>query len=97
MTEHYKHTRHVIVVTSNAGESMLLYLPIKEEHLGPVTRTHIRNEGFDIRQKSYTLKRSMKLSVCKGYYDIIDIDRFEDVLNMNIDGKLQQVTRIRKL
>jgi len=39
----------------------------------------------------------MKLSVCKVCYDIIDIDGFDDVINMNIDGKLQEVTRIRKL
>jgi hypothetical protein len=63
----------------------------------PHIRTHVRNEGFDIRQKSYTLKRSMKLSACKVCYDIIDIDGFDDVINMNIDGKLQEVTRIRKL
>ena len=37
-----------------ATKKMRLYLPIEEEHLGPVTRTRIRNEGFDIRQKSYT-------------------------------------------
>jgi len=80
-----------------ATKKIRLYLPIEEEHLGSVTRTHIRNEGFDIRQKSYTLKRSMKLSVCKVCYDIIDIDGFDDVINMNIDGKLQEVTRIRKL
>ena len=55
---------------------------------------HARNEGFDVRQKSYTLKRSMKLSVCKACYDIIDIEGFDDIINMNIDGKLQQVTRI---
>jgi len=63
-----------------------LYLPIEEEQLGPVTRMHARNEGFDVRQKSYTLKQSMKLSVCKVCYDIIDIDGFDDVINMNIDG-----------
>jgi hypothetical protein len=80
-----------------ATKKIRLYLPIEEEHLGPVTRTHVRNEGFDIRQKSYTLKRSMKLSACKVCYDIIDIDGFDDVINMNIDGKLQEVTRIRKL
>jgi|GEM_PF-3202693 len=39
----------------------------------------------------------MKLSVCKVCYDTIDIDGFDDVINMNIDGKLQEVTRIRKL
>jgi len=49
------------------------------------------------RQKSYALKRSMKLSVCKVCYEIIDIDGFDDVIKMNIDGKLQEVTRIRKL
>ena len=47
---------------------------------------HARNEGFDVRQKSYALKQSMKLSVCKVCYDIIDIDGFDDVINMNIDG-----------
>ena len=75
----------------------LAQVPIEEEHLGPVTRTHVRNEGFDIRQKSYAFKRSMKLSVCKVCYNIIDIDGFDDIINMNIDGKLQEVTRIRKL
>jgi hypothetical protein len=80
-----------------ATKKIRLYLPIEEEHLGPVTRTHVRNEGFDIRQKSYALKRRMKLSVCKVCYDTIDINRFDDVINMNIDGKLQEVTRIRKL
>jgi hypothetical protein len=74
-----------------------LYLPIEEEHLGPVTRTHVRNEGFDIRQKSYALKRSMKVSVCKICYDNIEIVGFDDIINMNIDGELQRVTRIRKL
>jgi hypothetical protein len=80
-----------------ATKKIRLYLPIEEEHLGPVTRMHVRNEGFDTRQKSYALKRSMKLSVCKVCYDIIDIDGFKDVINMNIDGRLQEVTRIRKL
>ena len=47
---------------------------------------HARNEGFDVRQKSYALKQGMKLSVCKVCYDIIDIDGFDDVINMNIDG-----------
>jgi hypothetical protein len=42
-----------------AIKKIRLYLPIEEEHLGPVTRTRVRNEGFDIRQKSYALKRSM--------------------------------------
>jgi len=37
------------------------------------------------------------LAVCKVCYDIIDIDGFDDVIHMNIDGKLQEVTRIRKL
>jgi hypothetical protein len=80
-----------------ATRKIRLYLPIKEEHLGSVTRMHVRDEGFDIRQKSYTLKRSMKLSVCKVCYDIIDIDGFDDVINMYIDWKLQEVTKIRKL
>lgn len=53
--------------------------------------------GFDIRQKSYALKRSMKLSACKVCYDLIDIDGFHDVMNINVGGKLQRVTRIRKL
>src|SRR5215831_9229898 len=71
-----------------------------DAELGEIlTRAFIlrRVEGFDIRQKSYALKRSMKLSVCKICYDTIDIDGFDDVINMNIDGKLQEVTRIRKL
>jgi len=80
-----------------ATKKIRLYLPIEEEHLGPVTRTRIRNEGFEIRQKSYALKRSMKLSVCKVCYDTVNIDGFDDIINMNIDGKLQSITRIRKL
>jgi hypothetical protein len=68
-----------------ATRKIRLYLPIEEERLGPVTRTHVKNDGFNIRQKSYALKRSMKLSVCKVCYDIIDIDGFDDVINMNID------------
>ncbi len=80
-----------------ASKKIRLYLPLEEENLGPVTRTHVRNEGFDKRKKSYALKRRMKLSVCKVCYDIIDIDGFYDVINMNIDGKLLEVTRIRKL
>ena len=80
-----------------ATKKIRLYLPIEEEHLGPVTRTYVRNEGFDIRQKLRMFKQSMKLSVCKVCYDIIDIDGFDDVIHMNIDGKLQEVTRIRKL
>ena len=77
-----------------ATKKIRLYLPIEEEHLGPVIHTRIRNEGFNIRQKSYALKRSMKLSVCKVCYDITDINGFDDVINRNIDGKLQEVTRI---
>jgi hypothetical protein len=80
-----------------ATRKIRLYLPIEEEHLGPVTHTHVRNEGFEVCPKLYTLKRSIKLSVCKDCYNIIDIDGFDDVINMNIDGKLQEVTRIRKL
>ena len=80
-----------------ATKKIRLYLHIEEERLGSITRTHIRNEGFNMRQKLYTLKRSIKLSICKACYDIIDIDGFDDVINMNIDGKLQEVTMIRKL
>lgn len=35
-----------------ATRKVRLYLPIEEEHLGPVKRTHMRNEGFEIRTKS---------------------------------------------
>ena len=80
-----------------ATRKIRLYLPIEEEHLGPVTRTHVRNEGFDIRQKSYALKKSMKLSVCKICYDNIEIDGFDDIINMNVDGELQRVIKMRKL
>jgi hypothetical protein len=80
-----------------ATKKIRLYLPIEEEHLGPIIHTHVRNEGFDMRQKSYALKRSMKLSICKVCYDTIDIEGFDDIVNMNIDGTLQEVTRIRKL
>ena len=56
-----------------ATKKIRLYLPLPIEedvqHLGPVTRARVRNEGFDIRQKSYALKQSMKLSVCKVCYD----------------------------
>jgi hypothetical protein len=40
-----------------ATKKIRIYLPIEEEHLGSVTRTRIRNEGFNMRQKSYTLKK----------------------------------------
>jgi hypothetical protein len=37
----------------------------------------------------------------RGYviirYDTIDIEGFDDIMHMNIDGTLQEVTRIRKL
>jgi hypothetical protein len=75
-----------------ATRKIRLYLPIEGEYLGPVTRTLVRNEGFDVRHKSLTLRRSMKLAVCKVCYD-----GFDDIINMNIDRKLQEVTRIRKL
>ena len=80
-----------------ATKKVRVYLPIEEDHLGRVIHAQVRNEGFDIRQKSYALKRSMKLSACKVCYDLIDIDGFHDVMNINVGGKLQRVTRIRKL
>jgi hypothetical protein len=77
-----------------ATRKIRLYLPIEEEHLGPVTGTHVRNEGFNIRQKSYALKRSMKVSICKICYDNIEIDGFDDITNMNFDGELQRATTL---
>jgi hypothetical protein len=35
--------------------------------------------------RSYALKRSMKLSVCKICYDNSEIDGFDDIINMNVD------------
>ena len=49
-----------------ATKKIRLYLPIEEEHLGPVIHTHVRNEGFDMRQKSYALKREYETIHLQG-------------------------------
>jgi hypothetical protein len=89
----------MIDCSRTATKKIRLYLPIKEEYLGPITRTHVKSEGFDIRTRSYALKRSMRMSVCKVCYDGIDVDGFEEDggININVDGQLQKVTMIRKL
>ena len=49
-----------LIIIVGAHRKIWLYLPIEEEPLGPETRMHVRNEGFNSRVKTDILKRTTR-------------------------------------